>query len=180
MTAEGQGTHAACGGRCQMRMILHTAIGLSLVPTIACAATDASPDAEFLGHAAHVAILGCGLFLAGYWAMEAFSRPSVTLGDMPTAAKYMTRSTQYGLGVLTFTAIPMLLYAVVAYLHQQALPIIQPIIPELYKRLEPSIKGEQPSYLLIIVVISAAYFMLLKNESDWNVLLILRNVIQAG
>src|SRR5215813_2192555 len=102
-TVKGHGPHAACGRRCQMRRSLYAAIGLCLVPTIASAATDASLEARLLGQAAHFTILVFGLFLAGYWAVEAFGRPSVKLGEMPTAPKYMTRNTQYGLGVLTFT-----------------------------------------------------------------------------
>jgi hypothetical protein len=167
-----------------MHKVLYTGIGLSLIPTIACAATAASQvvpggmHLETIG-GAHLVILCFGLFLAGYWAVEAFSRPSVTLGEIPTLPKYMTRSAQYMLGVVTFTAISMLLYSVVAYLHREALPIIQYFIPEVYKHFQPYVEGEHPSYLAVIVLVSGAYVVLLKYESDWNVLLILRNVIQS-
>lgn len=167
-----------------MHKVLYTGIGLSLFPTIACVATAASQVAPGdmptggIGNA-HLVVLCFGLFLAGYWAVEAFSRPSVKLGAIPTPPKYMTRSTQYVLGVVMFTAISMLLYAVVAYLHREALPVIRYFIPEVYKQFQPYVEGDHPSYLLIIVLVSGAYCVLLKYESDWNVLLILRNVIQS-
>jgi len=92
--------------------------------------------------------------------------------------KYMTRSTQYRLGVLTFATLSVLLYALVAYLHREALPLIKIYNADLYETFRSYVEGSSPSYLLIIVLISAAYFLLLKNESDWNVLSNLRTMIQ--
>jgi hypothetical protein len=160
-----------------MRRIYYTSMGLSLFPTVAFAQTDIPAGAPGLWYM-HVAVVVCGLFLAAYWAVEAFSRPSVTLGEIPTLPKYMTRSTQYRLGVLTFTILSVLLYALVAYLHREVLPLIKIYNADLYETFRPYVESSSPSYLLIIVLISAAYFLLLKNESDWNVLSILRTVIQ--
>ena len=92
----------------------------------------------------------------------------------------MTRSTQYRLGVLTFATLSMLLYGLVAYLHREALPLIKIYNASLYEAFRPYVEGSSPSYMVIVVLISAAYFLLLKNESDWNILRILRTVIQAG
>src|SRR4029453_1127108 len=125
-------THVGCRRDWKMRRIYYTSMGLSLFPTVAFAQTKFPAGAPGLWYM-HVAVVVCGLFLAAYWAVEAFSRPSVTLGEIPTLPKYMTRRTQYRWGVLTFTILSVLLYALVAYLHREVLPLIKIYNADLYE-----------------------------------------------
>jgi hypothetical protein len=93
--------------------------------------------------------------------------------------KYMTRANQYMVGLLAFSVIAMGLYALAAYLHKQVIPAINIFFPQLYEPLKPHIEGSSPKYLFIIIVTSSVYLFLLKHDAEWNVLLMLRRVIQG-
>jgi len=157
---------------------LSLALLLSGPTAVAAAETVTSQETPDLVYV-HLVLFLCGLLLAAYWAVEAFSRASVTLGDLPTLPKYMTRANQYTVGLLAFTVIAMGLYALAAYLHRQVIPAISIFFPQLYEPLKPHIEGNSPKYLIIIILISSAYLYLLKHDAEWNILLILRRVIQG-
>ena len=161
-----------------MRQSLSVALLLSGFPAVAGAGTVAASETPGLVFV-HVVLFLLGLLLAAYWAVEAFSRASVTLGDIPTLPKYMTRANQYMIGLLAFTVIAMILYALAAYLHKQVIPAISMFFPQLYEPFKAHIEGSSPQYLLIIILISSLYLFLLKHDAEWNILLILRRVIQG-
>jgi hypothetical protein len=160
------------------RQILSAALLFSGPTAVAAAETVTSQETPDLVYV-HLVLFLLGLLLAAYWAVEAFSRASVTLGDLPTLPKYMTRANQYTVGLLAFTVIAMCLYALAAYLHRQVIPAISIFFPQLYEPLKPHIEGNSPKYLFIILLLSSAYLYLLKHDAEWNILLILRRVIQG-
>jgi hypothetical protein len=161
-----------------MRQTLSLALLLSSSTAVAAAETVANSETSDLVYV-HIVLFILGLLLAAYWAVEAFSRASVTLGDIPTLPRYMTRANQYMVGLLAFTVIAVILYALAAYLHKQVIPAISMFFPQLYEPFKPHIEGNSREYLFIIMLISSAYLFLLKHDAEWNVLLILRRVIQG-
>ena len=78
---------------------------------------------------AQCVLLILGMAFAGYWAYEAFDRPPIKLGDGPTLPRYMTQPTQYRLGVIAYVGVCLLVYALIAYFHQDLVPIVGALNP---------------------------------------------------
>jgi hypothetical protein len=124
----------------------------------------------------HIGFFLVGLGVASYWSVIAFGRPAV-LAEIPTPPRYMTRKAQYEAGRIAFAAICVVLYAMLAFGHREALPAIQLFSPELYERFAREVEGNAPNYVMVVLLVTAVFLALLKLETDWNPLFLLRQLI---
>lgn len=124
-------------------------------------------------------LLILGMAFAGYWAYEAFDRPPIKLGDGPALPRYMTQPSQYRLGVIVFVGTCLLVYTLIAYFHQDLVPIVGALNPELQYAIEKSMKDGSLSYPLVVIFSAAIFVSLLKIEKDWNPIFVLRRVVHG-
>jgi hypothetical protein len=124
-------------------------------------------------------LLTLGMAFAGYWAYRAFDTPPIKLGDGPALPRYMTQPSQYRLGVIAFVGTCLLIYALIAYFHQDLLPIVGAVNPELQHLIESSMKDGSLSYPLVVIFSAAIFVSLLKIEKDWNPVFVLRRVVHG-
>jgi hypothetical protein len=156
------------------------AVLLSLAFSLPAAAQEAGaypPDPVL--HTAQAALLVLGMAFAAYWAYEAFNAPPFKLGDGPALPRYMTQPGQYRLGAIAFVAMCLVVYSLIAYFHQDLLPLVGIIAPDLYAAIEKSTKDGSLAYPLVVIFAAAIFIALLKIEKDWNPLLMLRRVVQG-
>jgi ABC-type amino acid transport substrate-binding protein len=130
-------------------------------------------------YTAQYIILTLGILFAGYWAYKAFDTPPIELGDGPALPRYMTQPSQYRLGVIAFVATCLLVYALIGYFHQELLPIVGALNPELRSTIEKSMKDGSLPYPLVILFSAAIFVSLLKIEKDWNPIFLLRRVVHG-
>jgi ABC-type amino acid transport substrate-binding protein len=128
---------------------------------------------------AQSALLVLGMAFAGYWAYQAFDKPPINLGDGPALPRYMTQPSQYRTGVIVFVGTCLLIYALIAYFHQQLVPIVGVISPELQEAILKSMNGGSLSYPLVVIFSAAIFVTLLKVEKDWNPIFVLRRVVHG-
>lgn len=119
-------------------------------------------------------------FLAGYLAWQAFERGEIVLEGTPTLPKYMTRRPAYYLGALGFSIASMLIYCIIVAFYKPFLPIIQFISTPLYEFSKSLAEDDTLTYPLILVLAGVLFVVLLRLESRFNPLLILRNVFYRG
>jgi ABC-type amino acid transport substrate-binding protein len=124
-------------------------------------------------------LLILGMAFAGYWAYEAFDTPPIKLGDGPALPRYMTQPSQYRLGVIVFVGTCLLVYTLIAYFHQDLLPIVGALNPELQHTIERSMKDGSLPYPLAVIFSAAIFVSLLKIEKDWNPIFVLRRVVHG-
>jgi hypothetical protein len=117
------------------------------------------------------------LMIIAWWSNEAFDRPSLKLAGYPTYPRYMTRPNQYHLGKILFVLLSLLIYALMAYYHKDLPRIIGAINPEWKEPLKSLVDDKNPSYLVILIVVSACFVTLLKVEKKWNIYLLFRDII---
>ena len=115
---------------------------------------------------AQYVLLILGMAFAGYWAYEAFDTPPIKLGDGPALPRYMTQPGQYRLGVIVFVGTCLLVYTLIAYFHQDLMPIVGALNPELQHTIEKSMKDGSLSYPLTVIFSAAVFVSLLKVEED--------------
>jgi polar amino acid transport system substrate-binding protein len=130
-------------------------------------------------YVAKYVILTLGLAFAGYWAYQAFDTPPIRLGDGPALPRYMTQQSQYRLGVIAFVGTCLLVYVLIAYFHQDLLPIVDAVNPELRRAIEKSMKDGSLPYPLVVIFSAAIYLSLLKIDKDWNPIFVLRRVVHG-
>ena len=123
-------------------------------------------------------LLILGMTFAGYAAYKAFGRTSFSFAGEPTLARYMTRPGQYRLGVITYVALCLLIYALVIYFYRDFLPIADLVAPPEF-RLVIETWMSSGSLPRAVVVISAAliFVVLLSVDKDWNPAFTLRRVV---
>lgn len=163
-------------------MLQRIALGVLLsgaltLPAAAQGAGDAA--AQSLLYTAQAVLLILGLAFTGYWSYEAFNAPPIRLGDGPTLPRYMTQPNQYRMGAIVFVAICLLVYALIAYFHQEFLPLVGIVAPELYETIRKSMTDGSLAYPLVVIFAAAIFVTSLKIESDWNPLLVLRRVVHG-
>jgi hypothetical protein len=130
-------------------------------------------------YTAQYVLLILGMAFAGYWAYEAFDTPPIKLGDGPTLPRYMTQPSQYRLGVIAFVGTCLLVYALIAYFHQDLLPIVGAVDPGLQHTIENSMKDGSLPYPLVVIFSAAIFVSLLKIDKDWNPIFVLRGVVHG-
>ena len=91
----------------------------------------------------------------------------------------MTQPSQYRLGVIAFVGTCLLVYALIADFHQDLLPIVAALNPELARIIEKSMKDGSLSYPLVVIFSAAIFVCLLKIEQDWNPIFVLRRVVHG-
>lgn len=131
---------------------------------------------------AHVAVTLIGVVFAMRLAATAFARPPLRLADVPTGPEYLTSREYYRFGMAVFVIVVSVIFLVLIYLHKEVVAVVDlfkiPFVPEAYvKQMMEAVSQDTAPYLLIVVVIGALYLYLLHKEAEWNVLLMLRDVI---
>jgi hypothetical protein len=130
-------------------------------------------------YAAQYTVLILGVAFAGYWAYQAFDTPPIKLGDDPAIPRYMTQPTQYRFGMIAFVIMCLLMYALIAYFHKDLVPILGAVNPELQHTIETSMKDGSLSYPLVVIFSAAVFVSLLKLDTDWNPIFIVRRVVHT-
>jgi hypothetical protein len=109
-------------------------------------------------------VFALSLVFTVWWSLKAFDR-SFKLVGVPTFPRYMTRSGQYRLGQILFSAGCTVLYALMVRYHRDIPAIIAMAEPELAEKLKILIEENNPSYLIIVIIVSIFYVSLLGVEA---------------
>jgi hypothetical protein len=122
-----------------------------------------------------ITILGMGV--AARLALQAFGS-AVPVANVPTFPIYMTSRKQYRLGGCAFVAFACGFFLLLIHEHRQVLELAKPlnIIPH---NISGAINDQSTPYLIIVAAMGAAYLYCLTYEKPWNVLLLMRDVIQS-
>lgn len=127
---------------------------------------------------AQAAFLIFAMAVAGYLAYAAFDTPPIRLGDGPTLPRYMTQPNQYRMAVIAYVAICLVFYDLGAYFFLELTPVIGLFAPDWMMQLFNSVPANgMLSFPLTVVLAAMIFVVLLKIESDWNPLFLLRRVI---
>jgi hypothetical protein len=123
------------------------------------------------------AITILGMAVAAHLALQAFGR-AVPVANVPTFPIYMTTRQQYWLGGWSFVAFACGFFLLLIQQHHPVLLLAKwlDIIPD---DLNKAIDGKSAPYLFIVVAMGAVYLYCLTYEKPWNVLLLMRSVIQS-
>ena len=117
--------------------------------------------------------------IAAYLAYEAFDTPSIKLGDDdPTPPRYMTQPRQYRLAAIAYIVICLAFYDLGTYFFKDLLPLADFVAPSwLQKMIDSLAANGLLSFPLTVVLAAAILFVLLKTETDWNPLFLLRRLV---
>jgi hypothetical protein len=149
---------------------------ISLVPAWAEAANASESNNLFYGH---VAVTALGVLFAVRMADQAFGRRALTLADTPTFPRYMTSRGQYMLGNVAFIAFASFVFLLILYLHREVVQVAEVAGLPVPKGVSDAIEKNEASYLMIIFAMGGVYLFLLRKENEWNVLLMMRDLIQT-
>jgi len=128
---------------------------------------------------AHAGFTGLAVIAAGRCAYQAFNRPPLQLADVPTFPKYMTSSPQYRLGSCIYVLFATGFFLLLVYLYREVVSVMQAFGAPVPIKVADAAQNSSASYLLIIAVMGLVYLYLLTKEAQWNVLLMMRDVIQS-
>jgi hypothetical protein len=151
-------------------------IGASSAPAVA----DDSDSRAFASilFPAQVALLIGAMAIAAYFAYSAFDTPTIKLGDGPTPPRYMTQPRQYRLAVIAYIVICVAFYDLGAYFFKDLLPLADFVAPSwLQKMIDSLAANGLLSFPLTVVLAATILFVLLKTETDWNPLFLLRRLV---
>jgi hypothetical protein len=125
----------------------------------------------------HWAITLLGLVVAGRLAWQAFGR-AVPVANVPTFPKYMTSRQQFRLGSLAFILFSCGFFLLLVHENRHVLTLapLSAVIPE---PILQAVKDQSAPYLTIVAAMGAVYLYLLTKEADWNVLLMMRDIIHT-
>jgi cytochrome b561 len=156
------------------------ALFLSAILSLACSPAwsqqaAAEPNAQF----SNWMITSAGILVIMLFAMRAFDRPPVPIADVPTFPRYITSRMQYHLGRLVFAILSCGVFLLFVELHGELLrPLgLIPGLP-LPKELLSALGDPSAPYLLVVGAMAVVYVYLLSKEAEWNVLLMMRGLIQ--
>jgi hypothetical protein len=152
---------------------------LLLVGSFIPSALADQPGTVLLLYPAQTAILLLGALFTLLWAYQAFNTPPIRLGDGPTLPRYMTQPTQYRLGAIGFAVACLVIYALIAYYHQELFPVVKYISVPLYEAMQKSSSDGSLSYPVVVIFAAAIFVALLKFDREWNPLLLLRRIIHG-
>jgi hypothetical protein len=168
------GTATAVRGKTKMRKILYAAVLATIAPANAWA-VDALPPTAFIPYPDWI-VFGLALGFTAWWSLQAFDRPVLDLGGVPTFPRYMTRSGQFRWAKGLFVAACLMIYALLVYYHKDLPEFIKAVKPDWAEPLNAVINQKDPSYLVAVVIASACFLSLLHIEARWNFLLLLRDI----
>jgi hypothetical protein len=134
------------------------------------------PDSDVI----HWMIALGGTLWAAVLASRAFNRPAIPIADVPTVPMFMTGRGQYQLGSLIFVIFASAFFLLLVRLHREVVGILDlvPLPVTIPKEIRQAIDDQSGSYLAIVGVMGAIYLYFLTKESEWNFLLMMRDVIQ--
>ena len=124
-----------------------------------------------------LAVTLLGMVFAARLASVAFARRAVPVADVPTFPKYMTSRMQYRIGSSIFIAFACALFLLLVYAHRDVIAVASMFGGMIPKNILDAVKDQSASYLLIVTAIGAIYLYLITKEGEWNVLLIIRDLI---
>lgn len=129
----------------------------------------------------HGAMTVLGTLVAMRLAWTAFGRRSVQVANVPTFPKYMTSPQQYRFGGCIFAIFACGFFLLLVYEHRQVVAAASAIgMGEwLPKEIVEAINNQTAPYLIIIGAMGAVYLYFLTKETQWNVLLMMRDVIHS-
>ena len=153
-----------------------SALLMSLVPAVAQPADGADGDTLFY---AHLGVTALGLLFAVRMADQAFGRRALPLAETPTFPRYMTSRGQYVLGNLAFIVFASFVFLLIVYLHKEVAQVIQLFPGAIPEQVVAAISKNEASYLLVVFAMGVLYLFVLQKEASWNVLLMVRDVIQT-
>jgi len=130
-------------------------------------------------HYAHVAVTALGLLFAIRMADQAFGRRALQLADSPTFPRYMTSQGQYLLGSWAFIVLATFIFLLIVYLHKEVVEVAKLLGEPLSNDIIAAVENDHASYLVIIFAMGSVYLFHLKKEAEWNVLLMIRDLIHT-
>ena len=110
---------------------------------------------------------------------QAFGRRALQLADSPTFPRYMASRGQYLLGSWAFNVLATFVLLLIIYLHKEVIEVAKLLGEPLSKDIIDAVKNDNASYLIIIFAMGSIYLFLLKKEAEWNVLLMIRDMIHT-
>jgi hypothetical protein len=139
-------------------------------------ATVQLPDSNLV----HWIITLGGTLWAALLASRAFNRPAIPIADVPTVPMFMTSRNQYQLGSWIFVILACGFFLLLVRLHRDVVGIIDlvPLPVTIPKEFRQAVNEQSAPYLVIVGVMGALYLYFLNKESEWNFLLMMRDVIQ--
>jgi len=158
-----------------LRIILGIIASVS-APTLAFSdqGNDVVPD---IFPFAHWAITLLGMIVAARLAWQAFGR-AVTISEVPTFPRYMTSRQQYRLGSFVFVLFSCGFFLLLVHENRDVIALA-PLLPVIPDSVLQAAKDQSAPYLVIIAAMGGVYLYLLTKESQWNVVLMTRDMIQS-
>lgn len=138
-------------------------------------AQEGSTATDLLPELVQWAITLLGLAVAARLAWQAFGR-AVPVANVPTFPKYMTSRRQYLLGSSTFVLFACVFFLLLVHEHRQVITLA-PLVPAIPDSILEAVKDQSPPYLIVVAAMGAVFLYLLTKEAEWNVLLMMRDVI---
>ena len=142
-------------------------------------ADDGSPLLEQFHGLIHPTITLFGTAVAAKLALDAFGRRPVPVADVPTFPRYMTSPQQYRLGKWMFVVFACGFFLLLVYDHREVVAAAAVFGDWVPKNILPAVVDESAPYLLVIAAMGAVYLYFLTKETQWNGLLLMRDVIQG-
>lgn len=114
--------------------------------------------------------------VAAKLAFDAFGRRSVPVANVPTFPRYMTSRLQYRLGTLTFVILACGLFLLLVHEHRQVIKVASlfDVVPQ---NILQAVEDQSAPYLMVVIAMVVVYLYVLTREAEWNVLLIMRDMI---
>ena len=163
-----------------MKRILVRAGLCSAILSALCApafAQDAGAAAGTVPWLVHWAITLLGMGLAAKLAWEAFGH-EVVVGNLPTFPFYMTSRGQYWFGAAAFASFACGFFLLLVHQHEAVLKLVEQtkILNDDWLK---AASDKSAPYLMVVAAMAAVYLYCLRLEKPWNVLLMMRDVIQT-
>ena len=152
--------------------------GIMLLAVCSPASAESAQALEISPSLIQWAITALVIVAAGRLAFDAFARRAVPVAEVPTFPRYMTSRGQYLLGTWIFIVFACGFFLLLVYAHREVIDAASmfggDVIP---KYILDAAKDQSASYLTVFAAIGAVYLYLLTKEAQWNVLLIVRDLI---
>jgi hypothetical protein len=130
----------------------------------------------------HLAMTVLGIAVAVRLAFLAFERRALKVADVPTFPKYMTCRRDYRLGVCMFMIFASGFFLLLLCAHSEVAALValgNKFGVRLPTGIMAGVEDASATYLGVIFTMGAVYLYCLTKEGDWNVLLLMRNVIHS-
>jgi hypothetical protein len=160
-----------------MRILLAGILLLAICsPAFADPAVPVVDDRAWL---AHMAMIFLGVLVAMRLAFDAFARRSLKVADVPTFPRCMTTPQQFRLGSLAFMAFASAFFLLLVWRHKEVVALVKIFGEGLSQPVIEAVESEAVPYLVVVFVMGMVYLYCLTKEANWNVLLMMRDLIQS-